>query len=48
MNKKVFTRYVIKENGKIVEIKIPEKKALRQIEERLEKDKKILEILEKL
>ena len=42
-----FTRYVI-ENGKMNEMKVSKKEALRDIDELLEEDKEFLEIMAKM
>ncbi len=47
MKSEFFTRYVI-ENGKIREMKISKKEALRDIEQVLKEDKEFLEIMAKM
>lgn len=45
---KYITRFRIRKDGKIEEVKVPEKVAARQISELLKKDKEMLKVLEKL
>lgn len=42
-----FTRYILK-NGKLEEIKVPKKVALKEIDEVLEEDREFLEIMARL
>lgn len=43
-----FIRHMIYEDGRVKEIKIPEKVVIKQIDELLRRDKEMLDILEKL
>jgi len=45
---KYFIRHKIYEDGRVKEIKIPQKVVMKQIDELLRRDKEMLDILEKL
>lgn len=45
---KYFIRYKIGRDGKITEIKVPRKEAMKQINAMIRKDREMLKILEKL
>lgn len=47
MKEEYFTRYVIK-NGKMKELKVKKKEAMKDIEKILKEDKEFLEIMEKM
>ncbi len=47
MKKEFFTRYVI-EDGKLTQIKISRKEALKEIDKLLKRDKEFLEIMAKM
>ncbi len=47
MKEEFFTRYVI-ENGKLTQIKISRKEALKQIDRLLKRDREFLEIMAKM
>ncbi len=44
---KMFTRYILRK-GKLEKIKVPEKVALKEIDEILEENKEFFEVMEKL
>ena len=48
MKKKFVTRYKLYEDGTIKEVKVPREEAERRIDRLLERDRELLEILEKL